>query len=278
MACYWLHNGFLQVEGQKMSKSLGNFITIHELLETDRMGGHPWLGEALRLAMLSTQYRNPIDWTQKSLGEASEKLREWATTLLNTSAANESIVREHQGKIPQPHQSVIDALCDDLNTPLAIAALDDLHERAKRGDSDSQNWLLRSAEFLGLMRGSKLFAYIGGIFVGRGNRMASPAVQKSLDDVRVLSANNATSALSTLDAHLASEGVKLFIRPDGAVSYEVTGKADWTHLIEERLAALNAKDFKRADEIRAALLAEGIQLMDSKNDAGERVTKWEIKR
>ncbi|MBL8593543.1 MAG: cysteine--tRNA ligase, partial [Devosia sp.] len=63
MANYWLHNGFLQVEGQKMSKSLGNFITISELLETDRFGGRKWPGEVLRLAMLMTHYREPIDFS-----------------------------------------------------------------------------------------------------------------------------------------------------------------------------------------------------------------------
>src|SRR6478672_2515956 len=63
MARYWLHNGFLQVEGEKMSKSLGNFVTIHELLETDKFGGRTWPGEVLRLAMLMTHYREPIDFT-----------------------------------------------------------------------------------------------------------------------------------------------------------------------------------------------------------------------
>jgi cysteinyl-tRNA synthetase len=72
MARTWLHNGFLQVEGQKMSKSLGNFITIRELLETDKMGGRSWPGEVLRLAMLMTHYREPIDFTVKRLVEAEE--------------------------------------------------------------------------------------------------------------------------------------------------------------------------------------------------------------
>ena len=61
MANIWMHNGFLQVEGEKMSKSLGNFVTIHELLRTTKFGGRPWPGETLRLAMLRTHYRQPID-------------------------------------------------------------------------------------------------------------------------------------------------------------------------------------------------------------------------
>ena len=63
MANYWLHNGFLQVEGEKMSKSLGNFVTISELL--DEIGDR-WPGEVMRLAMLMTHYRQPIDWTLRA--------------------------------------------------------------------------------------------------------------------------------------------------------------------------------------------------------------------
>ena len=63
MANYWMHNGFLQVEGRKMSKSLGNFVTIHELLATESFGGRKWPGEVLRLAMLMTSYREPIDFS-----------------------------------------------------------------------------------------------------------------------------------------------------------------------------------------------------------------------
>lgn len=74
MANYWLHNGFLQVEGQKMSKSLGNFVTIHELLEGETFGGRRWPGEVLRLAMLMTHYREPIDFSVRRLEEAENIL------------------------------------------------------------------------------------------------------------------------------------------------------------------------------------------------------------
>ena len=70
-----MHNGFLQVEGQKMSKVLGNFVTINELLTTEKFGGRKWPGEVLRLAMLMTHYREPIDWTIKALEESETILR-----------------------------------------------------------------------------------------------------------------------------------------------------------------------------------------------------------
>ena len=115
MARYWLHNGFLQVEGQKMSKSLGNFITIRELLETDKFGGRQWPGEVLRLAMLMTHYREPIDFTVKRLDEAETKLRGWqraAATAKGTGA---------------PDASVLAALSDDLS--FHRAAVDDRCDR-----------------------------------------------------------------------------------------------------------------------------------------------------
>ncbi len=106
MAKYWMHNGFLQVEGRKMSKSLGNFITIHELLRE-------WPGEALRLNMLRTHYRQPIDWTRKGLEESRRTLRGWYGRC-DISAV------EGPGELAGP---VLEALCDDLNTPKALAAL-----------------------------------------------------------------------------------------------------------------------------------------------------------
>src|SRR5690554_1773808 len=77
MANVWMHNGFLQVEGRKMSKSEGNFVTIHELLATEKLGGRKWPGEVLRLAMLMTHYREPIDFSVARLEEAEQKLRDW---------------------------------------------------------------------------------------------------------------------------------------------------------------------------------------------------------
>src|SRR6185437_15685867 len=74
MANYWMHNGFLQVEGEKMAKSAGNFVTIHELLNSKRFGGRSWNGETLRFAMLRTHYRQPIDWTLRGLEEADRSI------------------------------------------------------------------------------------------------------------------------------------------------------------------------------------------------------------
>jgi cysteinyl-tRNA synthetase len=121
MANVWMHNGFLQVEGEKMSKSLGNFVTIHELLRTTRFGGRRWPGEVLRLAMLRTHYRQPIDWTVNALEEAESTLDRWYDAIGDT---------EPGGEIAP---GVEEALCDDLNTPAALAELHRLAHPAVAG-------------------------------------------------------------------------------------------------------------------------------------------------
>ncbi len=111
MAKYWMHNGFLQVEGEKMSKSLGNFITVNELLKD-------WPGEVIRLAMLQTQYRQPIDFTQAGRGEAANTLRRWRRRF----APGEAVAAA------EPDAGFLAALKDDLNTPAAIARLHEMFQ------------------------------------------------------------------------------------------------------------------------------------------------------
>jgi cysteinyl-tRNA synthetase len=136
MANYWLHNGFLQVEGEKMSKSLGNFITIHELLETKKFGSSQWHGRVIRLAMLGTHYRQPIDWTVDRLVQARSTLFEFST-LHEAPAA------------PEPHPEVIAALSDDLNTPSALSIIYGLAKSARR-NADVASQLKATLQFLGV--------------------------------------------------------------------------------------------------------------------------------
>lgn len=126
MANVWMHNGFVQVEGEKMSKSLGNFITINDLLETEKFGGRRWPGEVLRLAMLMSQYRQPIDWTVQRLEEAEQILNTWYRTL----AGNEP-----SADVPE---RVLEHILDDLNIHEAIG---EIFALAKRGNSPSEGSL-----------------------------------------------------------------------------------------------------------------------------------------
>ena len=123
----WLHNEMLQVEGKKMSKSLGNFFTVRDLLDK----GVP--GEVIRFVMLRTHYRKPMDWTDAKAVEAQTILSDWHEMMVGVQAATE------------PAEKVVAALADDLNTSAAITAL---HDLAKAGDAPT---LLASARLMGLL-------------------------------------------------------------------------------------------------------------------------------
>lgn len=134
MATVWMHNGFLQVEGRKMSKSDGNFVTINELLATEKFGGRQWPGEVLRLAMLMTHYREPIDFSVKRLEEAERLLAKWPAGDASETA---------------PDASVLEALADDLNTVAAVQALHALAQAAN-ADPSKLPLFVASAALLGV--------------------------------------------------------------------------------------------------------------------------------
>jgi len=137
MAKVWMHNGFLQVEGQKMSKSLGNFYSINELLETETFGGRKWPGEVLRLAMLMTHYREPIDFSVRKLEEAENTLRKWKRAADLAPAVAK----------PLP-EAVVEALSDDLATYAAFQVLTQLAGDAADGN-DAAASLKAALLFLG---------------------------------------------------------------------------------------------------------------------------------
>ncbi|WP_372615145.1 cysteine--tRNA ligase [Aquicoccus sp.] len=123
----WMHNEMLQVEGKKMSKSLGNFFTVRDLLDQ----GVP--GEVIRFVFLSTHYRKPMDWTAEKAREAEKTLKKW-------------YAKAAQGVgMGEPYVAVVQALADDLNTPLAISELHQLYL------ADDVSTLRHTLQFLGLM-------------------------------------------------------------------------------------------------------------------------------
>jgi cysteinyl-tRNA synthetase len=146
MAKYWLHNGFLQVEGEKMSKSLGNFVTVRELLQTEQFGGRRWPGEVLRLAMLKTHYRQPIDFSRRSLEEAASNIQSWYSVTGRPKPMLEVV----------PDEGVIAALCDDLNGWETFLRLEHLATEARRAGASDR--FLQSAQFLGFLLPENYFA------------------------------------------------------------------------------------------------------------------------
>ncbi len=123
----WMHNGFLQIEGEKMSKSSGNFFTVQDLITSGITG------EVIRMVLMSTHYRQPLDWTQKRVVDASKILNKWRNLCAGVVAAG------------SPSPIILSALADDLNVPKAYAELHYLASSGKYSD------LLASARFLGLL-------------------------------------------------------------------------------------------------------------------------------
>lgn len=183
-ARYWLHNGMLRVNGEKMSKSLGNFFTLRDVLARAP-------AEAVRLLLLRARYSAVLDFSDSALAEAREEMDRFYRALERAAPAD----------MPVP-DTVLAALCDDLNTPAAIAELHVCASAAMAGDRAAAGSLAAGASLLGLLRETPQ-----SWFQGEG-------------DARI----------------------------DQAVN--------------DRIAARRARDFARADAIRAALEAEGISLED----------------
>jgi len=146
LAKVWMHNGFLQVEGEKMSKSLGNFVTINELLNGDVFGGQPWDGLVLRHAMLKTHYRQPIDWTLRSLTESDATMYHW---FVKADDVYDQVVSRSIERPLHVHSPVLDALRDDLNTPLALAEIHKIErEMDAAHDSDDNAFIAHAERFI----------------------------------------------------------------------------------------------------------------------------------
>ena len=189
----WLHNGMLLSEGEKMSKSLGNFTTIQAARRQAP-------GEAIRMALLKAQYRSTLEFGLAGLAEARAELDRFYRALQRTPAVD----------APAP-DAVVEALCDDLNTPVAFAAMHELAGQAMAGDAEASAGLLGAGGLLGLLGQSPEAWFQGGV---------------------------------------------------DAAAVEAA--------IAERLAARTARDFARADAIRAEWLARGVAFEDKPGG----VTLW----
>jgi cysteinyl-tRNA synthetase len=141
----WLHNGMLQVNGAKMSKSLGNFFTLRDVLARAP-------AEAVRLLVLRTHYRALLDFSDAGLAEAKQELDRFYRALERTPAGPAA-------DIPPP---VLAALCDDLNTPAAIAAMRALADAAMAGDAAAAAGLRAAGGLLGLLQGDPAMWFQGG--------------------------------------------------------------------------------------------------------------------
>lgn len=266
MANIWMHNGFLEVEGEKMSKSLGNFITIRELLDT-------LPGDVVRLQMLMTHYRQPIDWTERSTFLATSELEEWAESL-------HSYFHFPNEQIPD---AVADALADDLNTPAAISALRELHAAAKKGGTKEKLVFAANCKLLGFTNLDKPGLFRFGVSGLNVRDVAIGKYEPLIQRLRAASANGASEAVrSEILSGILKDGLDVQESRSGDLTLvrgseeEVSKKIQ--QLVDARVSARVAKNFKESDRIRDELAAMGIVLKDGKDANGNPVTTWEIAR
>jgi cysteinyl-tRNA synthetase len=263
MANYWMHNGFLQVEGEKMSKSLGNFITIRDLLAK-------LPGDVVRFQMLMTHYRQPIDWTSSNSELAREELADWAHVL------------DRYYSLPNDKNplAVIEALGDDLNTPNAIAVLREQHEAARKGKMDEALQFAAGCKFLGFRQLGMPGLFDSGVSalnVGQQNlfKYSGP-----VERLRAAIANDMPYEVrSNLISTIEQDGLDVQIDEHSGFITLVRGNqedlaARVNKLVEERKLARARKDFGESDRIRDELTRMGIELEDRRDGT----TTWKVKR
>ncbi|HEU6442122.1 MAG TPA: cysteine--tRNA ligase [Microvirga sp.] len=192
MANVWMHNGFLQVEGEKMSKSLGNFFTIHDLLKD-------WPGEVLRFNMLRTHYRQPIDWTVKGLEESQKTLDRWYELA-------------GRGETARLSEHIVEALADDLNAPRMLA---ELHALDGQGAHDELGANLRAMGFL-----------LEGAEGWKARKQASLAVDPAVVERLIAARKEARAAKNWPESdrirdELAALNVVVKDNKDGTTTWEV---------------------------------------------------------
>ena len=207
-ANFWVHNGFVTVEGEKMSKSVGNIVTVRELLRE-------FPGEAIRLALLSAHYRQPLDFTRKGLREVKRTLDGWYRAA------------DGVAQVEEVSSAVLSALEDDLNTPEVIVALDALRADANRlgglAALEAKRQLLASGRFLGFFRQSARDWFTAKVqlgFLAEADVVYGQDRIEDLLDQRVVARRAKDFATSDrIRDELAQQGIVLEDKPDGTTEW-----------------------------------------------------------
>lgn len=201
---YWLHNGFVNVDREKMSKSIGNVLLVHELLKQAP-------GEAIRLALLSAHYRQPLDWTDEGLERAVKMLDRLYGALRALGDVDADDTAE-------PDPAFLQALSDDLNTPQALAALFDLARQANTASDPTdkariKGTLLKSAALMGLLSEDPEAWFAGGGSAGAGDGPDAAEIERLIEARNDARASKDFAEADRIRDELAAQGITL---EDGA--------------------------------------------------------------
>ncbi len=227
-ARYWVHNGFVQINQEKMSKSLGNFFTIRDIFQKSEWPD-PVTGEMLRYFLLSTHYRSPLDFSDQSLKEAKNALNGFYDLFerLNESApVHGAADQQMRDATARAREAFVAAMDDDLNTPNAVAALQKL-----RGETNKAIEVGLSGEMRRVVR--QEFRVLGAVL----NLLQLDSWQFKSRPVSASVTVN-TEAVTTLSDE------------------------DIVGMLAARLAAKQSKNYQRADQLRAELASHGITIED----------------
>lgn len=217
-ANFWLHNEMVQVDGKKMSKSLGNFFTVRDLLDQG------WPGEVIRFVMLSTHYRKPMDWTEEKAREAGRTLRKWSLRLLDAGYNSKMIELFKENGLWVPSEKVVDAVADDLNGHLAIT---EIRKMNADGSALQIVQFAASIDFLGLVSNWDELGLQGGLGVG----YVGESEHSELVAALLLKRNSAKISKNYAEADrirsvLTDAGVKIVDRPGGLSDFEIMSDFD----------------------------------------------------
>ncbi len=203
----WVHNGFVTVEGQKMSKSLGNVLLVRDLLDEAP-------AEAIRLALLSTHYRAALDWTTVRLDEAKRTLVKWyrALELCSTDSLSDEAV---------PDSEVVSALCDDLNTSVVFARIHQLvGDLGQSSDPVEQaklkHTIVASADVLGLLQQDPTTALAALTASSlKRNDIDAVWIEQRIEDRRLARLNKDFEQADNIRDELSAAGIRIEDSADG---------------------------------------------------------------
>ena len=196
-AKYWLHNGFVIIDGEKMSKSIGNIRLVHELIKQYR-------GEVLRLALLSTHYRQPLNWTSAAIEQSHKTLDR-----LYRSLKELDDIKVEEEPVSKPPSQIVEVLCDDLNTPKMLAELNALADQAFKAERNEKKEIKKGLLATGLLLG--ILQENPDVWLGYGQtqNINSQTIEKLINERKEARGNRDFKRADSIRKKLKDMGIEI---------------------------------------------------------------------